>query len=85
MILFSHFSVKPQVKKTLQIVTDLVETIALSGVSMSKKICFQSLQAHSVLQTTMVLMPVYIGQADVADGILQFFLALFQGMNSDHM
>ena len=73
----SDVAVKPSVTKALSILTDLVATIAVTGVSVSKKVCYQSLQAH--VQTTLALFPVYIHQSDVTDVILQFFLALFQG------
>ena len=63
----------------MTLLTDLVETIAGEGVSVSKKICYQSLQAH--VQTTLNLFPVFIHQADVTDMILKFFLALFQGQS----
>lgn len=74
----SIYLAKPIVKKTLHIVTDLVKTIAMEGVSMSKKLCYQSIQPF--IDTTLALFPVYIHESDVTDDILGVFLALFQGL-----
>ncbi|XP_064607184.1 exportin-6-like [Liolophura sinensis] len=68
---------KPLIKKSLQVMKDLVESIAGETVK-SKQICFQSMQ--DLVSGTLVLFPIYIHQPDVTDDILGFFLALFQGL-----
>ena len=40
--------------------TDLVESAAIDGTSKTKQMCFQSVQ--NVVQTTLVLFPIYIHQ-----------------------
>lgn len=67
---------KPCIKRVLHIVADLIESMAVDGVSRSKQICYQSVE--EVIQTTSFLFPIYIRQPDVTDEILGFFMATFQ-------
>ncbi|KAI0232540.1 Exportin-6-A, partial [Lamellibrachia satsuma] len=67
---------KPCIKRVLHIVADLVESMAVDGVSRSKQICYQSVD--EVIQTVSFLFPIYIRQSDVTDEILGFFMATFQ-------
>ncbi|KAI0218442.1 Exportin-6-A [Lamellibrachia satsuma] len=67
---------KPCIKKVLHIAADLIESMAVDGVSRSKQICYQSVD--EVIQTVSFLFPIYIRQSDVTDEILGFFMATFQ-------
>ncbi|XP_064637974.1 exportin-6-like isoform X2 [Lineus longissimus] len=67
--------VKPCIKKTLQVLTDIIESLA-GEVVKSKQICYQSIQEP--VQVSLQLFSIYIHQPDVMDSILTFFLALFQ-------
>ena len=75
---FSSISAIPLVKRILTMLTDLVLTLAVEGISISKKLCYQSVQEP--INTALVIFPVYIHQPDITDDILGFFLALFQGL-----
>ncbi|XP_071106408.1 exportin-6-like [Haliotis cracherodii] len=68
---------KPVIRVTLQIMQDLIESLA-GEVVKSKQICYQSLQES--IQMTLTIFPIYIQQTDVVDDIMSFFLALFQGL-----
>ena len=65
------------VKRTLAMLTDLIGTIAMEGITKSKKLLYQSLQEP--ISTALVIFPVYIHQPEVTDDLLSFFLALFRG------
>ncbi|CAH1795674.1 unnamed protein product [Owenia fusiformis] len=68
----------PCVQKTLEVLTDIINSISEDGVSNSKKICYQSLQ--DLVQTTLTMFPIYIHHPEAIDSMLAFFLALFQSL-----
>ena len=53
-------TVKPVIKKTLSILTDLVDQVSTLGVTKSKQLCYQSLQES--VNGTLLLLPVFINQ-----------------------
>ena len=55
-----YFTAKPVIKRTLQILTDLVEAMMKDGVSRSKLMCYQSMQ--SCIHVALVLFPIYLRQ-----------------------
>ncbi|KAK2152122.1 hypothetical protein LSH36_339g04009 [Paralvinella palmiformis] len=66
---------KPCVKKSLQMLTDIISSLAPDGTSRSKQICYQSVQ--DLIQVTLALFPVYLHMTDVTIEFLEFFLVLF--------
>ncbi|XP_041473600.1 exportin-6-like [Lytechinus variegatus] len=68
---------KPVIRKTLQILSDQVESIA-GEVSKTKQLCYHSVR--ECIEVTLHIFPLYIQQPDVVDEMMSFFLALFQGL-----
>ncbi|XP_071494224.1 exportin-6-like [Diadema antillarum] len=68
---------KPVIRKTLQVLSDQVESIA-GEISKTKQLCYHSVR--DCIEVTLSLFPLYIHQPDVVDDMMSFFLALFQGL-----
>lgn len=66
-------SVKPYIKRTLAILTELLDEVRHQGTK-SKLVLYQAVQDPA--EVSLKLFPVYIQQPDITDSIMTFFVAL---------
>ncbi|KAK7112089.1 exportin-6-like [Littorina saxatilis] len=68
---------KAVIRRVLRVSQDWIESIA-GEVVRTRQLLYTSLSP--VIQTTLAIFSIYIGQIDIVDNIMGFFLALFQGL-----